>query len=158
MLKKIVLTSLKKRWALCVLLVVIVVGIMLLSLAPAYILQGLIDNVLTPQNTAIGAENAIGATSAKILLYYALAYFTALALVALFDLLKQILLIIIGENLMKDIRFSLAKKLNTIEALYFSKVDSGQLTSIIVNDVDVINTMFTEGLVSMVIDLLKIVG
>ncbi|MEG2084648.1 MAG: ABC transporter ATP-binding protein, partial [Clostridia bacterium] len=97
-------------------------------------------------------------TSAKILLYYALAYFTALALVALFDLLKQILLIIIGENLMKDIRFSLAKKLNTIEALYFSKVDSGQLTSIIVNDVDVINTMFTEGLVSMVIDLLKIVG
>ncbi|MEG1963928.1 MAG: ABC transporter ATP-binding protein [Clostridia bacterium] len=158
MLKKIVLTSLKKRWALCVLLVVIVVGIMLLSLAPAYILQGLIDNVLTPQNTAIGAENAIGATSAKILLYYALAYFTALALVALFDLLKQILLIIIGENLMKDIRFSLAKKLNTIEALYFSKVDSGQLTSIIVNDVDVINSMFTEGLVSMVIDLLKIVG
>ncbi|MEG1609441.1 MAG: ABC transporter transmembrane domain-containing protein, partial [Clostridia bacterium] len=149
MIKHTIAKSLCQKWWLCVFLAVVIIAVILLSLAPAYILQALVDNVLS-----VNAQP----DALTHLPYYAIAYFLMLALVGLFDLIKQILLVIIGENLMKDIRLAMSKKLTSINALYFSKVDSSQTTSTFVNDVDTIAVIFTDGIISMAIDLLKIIG
>ena len=50
------------------------------------------------------------------------------------------------------------KKLTRIDALYFSQNETGTVVSRFTNDVDAIESMFTSGVVGMVIDLLKTVG
>ncbi|MEG1535875.1 MAG: ABC transporter ATP-binding protein [Clostridia bacterium] len=148
MLKKSVFGTLARHWLWCVALVVVVFAVTILALAPSYVLKGIVDEVLL-----VGQ-----ASSSQKLLAYACIYLAVLACIGIFDVLKQTLLVLIGNNITGDIRKILARKLQTVGAQYFADNDNGQLTSLFVNDVNTINTIFEEGLVGMAIDMLKIVG
>ncbi|MGB4437743.1 MAG: ABC transporter ATP-binding protein, partial [Sedimentibacter sp.] len=67
-------------------------------------------------------------------------------------------LTVLGQKITKEIRFEMMIKLEKINSLYFSKNETGQIVSRFTNDVDAINSMFTTGIVGMIIDCFKIIG
>lgn len=128
-----------------ILLLAAVAGVILSSLAPPQILKIIVDSNLVPRES-------------EGLLNRAALYLLVLVLIGVFDFLKGAILTVAGQKVSCDIMRSLMKKLGRIDAQYFSSTSTGTVVSRFTNDVDAINTMFTGGIVGMVIDLLKTVG
>jgi ATP-binding cassette subfamily B protein len=74
------------------------------------------------------------------------------------NFLKEAVLTVLGQNITKDIRLMMVEKLEKINASYFSRNESGQIASRLINDVDAVSSMFTSGIAGMAIDLFKIIG
>lgn len=134
----------RKRWQTAA-LALVVIAVALLSLIPPQILKNFIDRELTPLRS--GA-----------LLRYGLLYFAALLLIGLFDFLKGVLLTVLGQEIIRQLREKLFHKLGHMSATFFSANSPAAITSRITNDVENVNSLFTEGIVSMLIDSLKIIG
>lgn len=144
-LKDVILDTLKRNKILTFILTLSIILIVLTSLLPPQILRVVIDDNFT--NKSIDG-----------LLLFAVLYFLSLLLNKFFEVIKEIALSILGQKSVKQIRINMVHKMRSLNATYFSKNDSGFITSRIINDVDSISTLFSEGLVGMMIDLLKIVG
>lgn len=152
MIKQVFFKTLKDYWYLYLLLLIAVAGVVLFELAPAWILKNIVD-------TYFCAENLNWATPVNEgLLWFAIVYLLVLSFAGIFDFIKQVLLVIIGQDVTKQIRVSMSHKLLTINPMYFSYNDSGIITSYFTNDVETISTIFTDGIISIMIDMLKIVG
>lgn len=136
---------LKKHWLYSASLTLIVVAVVGLSLLPPRILAYLIDNNLLPKN-------------ADGLLLISLLYFGAFALIGLFDFLKGLVLTVLGQKIVREIRGSMAEKLTRVRAGYFSANGGGTIASHLMVDVENINSLFSDGIISMLIDCFKIVG
>lgn len=135
----------KKNLALMLLLGFIISALVISSLLPPQILKSIIDNNLVPGNR-------------EGLLFMALLYMCAIFLIGLFDFVKETLLTVLGQKITKEIRMKMMEKLEKINAMFFSKNESGKIVSNFTNDVDAINSMFTSGIIGMVIDCFKIIG
>jgi ATP-binding cassette subfamily B protein len=120
-------------------------GLVLVSLIPPQILKHVIDYNLVPKNS-------------DKLLYFALAYLGALFLIGVFNSLRDAGLTILGQKITKEIRIGMMEKLEKVNSLFFTANDSGIVVSRFTNDVDTINSMFTNGLIGLIIDCFKIVG
>ena len=72
--------------------------------------------------------------------------------------MKQAMLTVLGQKITKEIRLKMIEKLEKINAMFFSSNESGAVVSRFTNDVDAINSMFTSGIVGMIIDCFKIIG
>ncbi|WP_333657360.1 ABC transporter ATP-binding protein [Tissierella praeacuta] len=127
------------------LLIIIIIGIVIISLLPPQILRKIIDEKLVPRNI-------------EGLLLLGIVYLGALILIGILDFLKEAILTILGQKLTKEIRMEMMKKLGRINSIFFSHNDSGSIVSRFTNDVDAISSLFTSGIVSMIIDLFKIIG
>ena len=57
-----------------------------------------------------------------------------------------------GLKITKEIRSEMIKKLERINAMFFSTNSSGTVVSRFTNDVDAINSLFTSGIVGMIVD------
>lgn len=135
----------KKNISIILLLVFIIFAFVISSLLPPQILRYVIDNNLAPKNN-------------EGLLLLAYLYMGAIFLIGLFDLTKETLLTIIGQKITKEVRMKMMEKLEKINAIFFSKNESGKIVSNFTNDVDAINSMFTSGIIGMIIDCFKIIG
>ncbi|MEY8416201.1 ABC transporter ATP-binding protein [Tissierella praeacuta] len=127
------------------LLIIIIIGIVIISLLPPQILRKIIDEKLVPRDI-------------EGLLLLSIAYLGTLILIGIFDFLKEAILTILGQKFTKEIRMEMMKKLGRINSIFFSYNDSGSIVSRFTNDVDAISSLFTSGIVSMLIDLFKIIG
>ena len=127
------------------LLVVVIIGAVLTSLIPPQILKHIIDFNLVPKNN-------------DKLLTSAFAYMAAILFIGVFDFLKEALITILGQKVTKEIRVEMAEKLEKINARFFSSNESGVVVSRFTNDVDAISSMFTSGIIGMVVDCFKIIG
>jgi ATP-binding cassette subfamily B protein len=127
------------------LLVLVVLGFVVMSLVPPQILKIIIDNNLVPKNS-------------DGLLRLAILYLSALLLIGVFGFIKEAVLTILGQKITKEIRLEMMCKLGKINAQYFSSNESGAVVSRFTNDVDAINTLFTSGVVGMIISSFKIIG
>ena len=145
LVKESIISVIKKNIKIFVLLVFIIVGVVISSLAPPQILKNVIDKNLIPKNS-------------EGLLLSAIIYFSFIFLIGLFDFVKEALLTILGQKITKEIRIKMMEKLEKINAMFFSKNGSGMVVSKFTNDVDAINSMFTSGIIGMVIDCFKIIG
>lgn len=128
-----------------VFLILIVIGVVIISLLPPQLLRKIIDENLVPRNSAG-------------LLPLAVSYLGVLMFIGIFDFMKEGILTILGQKLTKEIRMDMMKKLETINAIYFSYNSSGTVVSRFTNDVDAISSLFTSGIVSMIVDSFKIIG
>lgn len=126
-------------------LAVIIVSVTLLSLLPPQILRKIIDDNLLLQRT-------------EGLLAMACLYLGAFALGGCFDFLKGVALTAFGQRLISHIRYEMADKMTRIEAGYFSSNSGGAIASRFLNDVENVNSLFSDGLISMAIDCFKVVG
>ena len=123
----------------------VIIAVVMLSLIPPQLLKSIIDNNLVPRNIDGLAKLAI-------------TYLGVLILIGIFDFFKGGLLTVFGQKIVKNLRMELTCKIERINASYFSANTSGAITSRFTNDVENVNSLFADGIISMVIDCFKIIG
>ena len=147
MIKKVFLRTLKKNLIWYLFLILSIIAIIVTSLVPAKMLQHLIDDYFSAD-----------IKSKTILFKYMALYIGFVIGGSLFDFFKRILLLYLGSEFTKELRYEMALKLSRVEGIYFSNNETGITSSRFINDVEAINTIFTDGIVSLAIDLAKIIG
>ncbi len=136
---------LKENIWLTISLIVTIILVVLASLIPPQILKNIVDNYL---NKGLGDK----------LLHLALIYFFVLLIIGLLDFIKEALITIYGQKMSKKLRSTMMKKKSKLFAEYFSQNETGSIVSRYINDVDAIQSLFTNGIISMTIDAFKIIG
>lgn len=140
-----VINTVKNNKIIIVLLLVLVAASTVLNIVPPLIMKQLID-----YNFTLKTDDKIISTA---VIYIMVIYATGAV-----NFLKEAVLTILGQGITKDIRLLMMEKLEKLSASYFSKNESGQIASRLINDVDAVSSMFTSGIAGMVIDLFKIIG
>jgi ATP-binding cassette subfamily B protein len=145
LVNKSVLLVIRKNIGFCMLLLLTVLGVVIASLIPPQILRQIIDRNLV-------AKSSVG------LMDLAIFYVVVIFAIGVFDFFKGALLTVLGQKITKEIRSGMMDKMSRISAVFFTSNQSGAIVSRFTNDVDAINSLFTEGIVGMVIDLFKVIG
>jgi ATP-binding cassette subfamily B protein len=144
-IRKIILKVLKTNFGISMALVVVIIGVVLTSLIPPQILRYIIDESLVKKDYGP-------------LLWLSIAYFGVLLFSGLFDFIKEGLLTILGQKLTREIRVSMMGKMEKVNALFFTENGSGAVVSRFTNDVEAINSLFTGGIIGMLVDCFKVIG
>lgn len=145
MIKKSMTNVIKNNIGMSILLLFVICGVVVISLIPPQILKYIVDHNLVPKNP-------------DKLLFLAIAYIGVLLFIGVFDFVKEAILTVLGQKITKEIRIQMMEKLEKINAGFFSSNSSGTVVSRFTNDVDAINTLFTSGIIGMVVDCFKVVG
>lgn len=145
LIKKSIINVIKQNIGISILLVVTVCGFVITSLIPPQILKYIVDNNLVPKKTDKLFALAVG-------------YIAVLLFIGIFDFVKEAFLTVLGEKIIKEIRIEMMEKLEKINAMFFSSNSSGAIVSRFTNDVDAINSLFTDDIIGLLVDCLKIVG
>lgn len=145
LVKKAITKVIKQNTSMMILLFITVCGVVLTSLVPPQILRLIIDNNLVPKNS-------------DKLLTLAIAYLGVLLFIGVFNFMKAALLTILGQKITLEIRMEMMLKLENINAQFFTTNESGTIVSRFTNDIEAINSLFTTGVIGMMIDCLKIIG
>jgi ATP-binding cassette subfamily B multidrug efflux pump len=64
---------------------------------------------------------------------------------------------LLGHWVIKDLRVSVFQKITNLRLSYFDKTPIGNLTTRSINDIETIKTVFSEGIITIIADLLSIV-
>ncbi|PUZ22073.1 ATP-binding cassette, subfamily B [Chitinophaga costaii] len=64
----------------------------------------------------------------------------------------------LGQSVIKDLRVTVYKKISHLNLAFFDKTPIGTLTTRTINDIEAINDIFSEGLISIIADVLMIVA
>ncbi|WP_295121764.1 ABC transporter ATP-binding protein [uncultured Chitinophaga sp.] len=64
----------------------------------------------------------------------------------------------LGQSVIKDMRVAVYKKIVRLDLAFFDKTPIGTLTTRTINDIEAINDIFSEGIISIVADVLMIVA
>lgn len=124
-------------------LVVVIAADILLTLVPPLVLEGIVNGLTAGQ---------------EISLAVALLYFGAVAGSSAMDALKSASVTVAGQKVTHGLRSAMARRLDRLPAGYFTRHMGGAVSSLFVNDVDTVRALFDEGIVSMAIDVCKVVG
>ncbi len=89
-----------------------------------------------------------------------MALFFVLTMVVTFVLsvFQDVLLNVIGQRVMRDLRDEIFRKYQSIEVSFYDKNPVGRLMTRLTNDVDSLNELFTAGVVEVLGDVVLIVG
>lgn len=145
LIKDTIIKVVKKNFGISILLLLAVCGVVITSLIPPQILKYIVDNNLVPK-------------SSDGLLALAAAYIGVLLLIGVFDFAKEAILTILGQKITREIRIEMMEKLERVNAMFFSVNSTGAVVSRFINDVDAINSLFTTGIVGMMVDCFKLAG
>ncbi len=135
----------KNNIVFCTVLVLVIVAVVIFSLVPPQLLKIIIDKYLVNKATTG-------------LLTIAILYLSVLIFIGMLDVIKEAFLVVLGQKITKEIRKEMMWKLEKVNSMYFSNNDSGEVVSLFTNDVDTINSLFTNGIIGMIIDCFKIIG
>jgi ABC-type multidrug transport system fused ATPase/permease subunit len=115
-------------------------------------------SLLTPYLIKIAIDQAIGGHNLPLLLQ--VSGLTALAFVALFgaSALQRYWLGWIGQRALSDIRADLFRHLHRLSLSYYDTHIVGVIVSRVINDVETISDLLTQGLIQLLGDLLVLVG
>lgn len=145
LIKRSIVRVIKNNIGISVLLVFSIIGVVVTSLIPPQILKYIIDHTLVTR-------------SSDKLLILAIVYMGVLLFIGIFDFVKEAVLTVLGQKITKEIRIEMMEKLERINAKFFSSNSSGTVVSRFTNDVDAINSLFTNGIIGMLVDCFKIIG
>lgn len=141
---KCIINYFKKHLKILFLTILIIIASISLSLIPPQILRIIVDRIIPSNN------------STK-LLRLALFYMILFVAIGIVNFLKEALLVVISQGVGKGIRMEMLNKMHKLSYLSFSHLDSGSLEAYFSNDVEQINTLITSGVISMLIDSLKMI-
>lgn len=82
----------------------------------------------------------VGVLIITVILRYLLMYYSAL----------------LGQQIIRDLRLRVFKHITSLQLRYFDKTPIGRVTTRTINDVETINTVFTQGIITMIADLLGV--
>ncbi len=129
--------TISRQGKLTIFLVFTVIGSITVGVIPPLVLEWIV-NSLTEQR--------------KVSLLAIMLYFMLLSLSGILDAGKESLITVFGQKVTHQIRSIMCKKLRSLPADYYTRQDTGTTSSRFVGDVDTIETLFTSGIISMVVD------
>lgn len=138
-------TVLRKNLLLTLAMLGMIVLVVVISLLPPQLLRVIIDQNLNISNS-------------KGLMPRAILYLILILLIAGMEFINGWLLTVFGQKTMREMRKEMMEKLSVIPAGYFTANAPGTIASRFISDVENVNTLFADGLVSMIIDCFKILG
>ncbi len=134
---------LKPYWKMAaVALVLTFVTNILISLQP-YFTKVAVDDFITPKKT-------------DGIWLFAFAFFCIFLFRFLFSYLQEILLNVVGQKVMFDLRTQIYTKLQQQEVAYYDRYPVGRIITRITSDVDALNELFTSGVIDVLGDLVII--
>ncbi len=129
-----------KQAAVVLLLVILAVGT---SLCPPLVLGRAVDTLTEGKGVSLGLA----------------ALYLLLTIISdLFQSMQNSAITLFGQKLTHGLRSALCAKLSRLPAGYFTTHPSGRITSIFVNDGDTIDALYSNGVVGMAADCVKIIG
>ena len=138
-----VCASIRKNPAYVTLMLVCIIGSVVTALLPPLVLERGVNLI---------------AQDHRIPFALAVCYLLTVLLADLFESAQGAAITIFGQKLTRGLRSSLCKKLNRLNADYFTVHDSGRIASVFVNDADTIDALYSSGIVSMIADSFKMIG
>ena len=128
-----------------ILLVCLVIGGMLAQLAGPYLLHLAIDRHIQPRNL-----DGLG--------FIALTMIAVMVAHLVFSYLNEYRMQMLGQRIMNDIRKQIFSHLQRLDVKYFDRNPVGRLMTRVMGDVQVLNELFTSGVITILANLLTIIG
>lgn len=119
----------------------------------------LITNVLVslqPYFTKVAVDDFITPKKTDGVWLFALAFFGLFLFRFVFSYIQEILLNMVGQRVMFDLRTEIFTKLQHQEVAYYDKYPVGRIITRLTSDVDALNEMFTSGVIDVLGDLVVI--
>lgn len=142
-LKTVVRKTIAAFRPLTVLTVITIIGAIVAALFPPLILERIVNALTAGQ---------------PVTFWLALSYLGLLALSGLLESGQNIMITKFGQKITHGLRAELCAKLARLPAAYFTANEPGKITSRFVNDVDAVDVMFTDGIISMFADAFKVLS
>ena len=136
-------SMIRRQPRLSILLVLTIVFSIVFSLLPPLMLESIVDTLTAGEQ--IRFSMAIG-------------YFAIVAVSGLLDAAKESLITAFGQKVTHRIRTAMSEKLKRLPASYFIEREPGVTASRFVNDVNTVDNLFASGIISMAIDLCRLVS
>ncbi|NNF00493.1 MAG: ABC transporter ATP-binding protein [Pyrinomonadaceae bacterium] len=128
--------------------------LMLAALALTLVTNILIS--LQPYFTKIAVDDFITPKRTEGIWIFALAYFGLFLFRFIFSYTQEILLNIVGQKVMFDLRSQIFTKLQRLQVSYYDKNPVGRIITRLTSDVDALNELFTSGVIEGLGDLVVI--
>jgi ATP-binding cassette subfamily B multidrug efflux pump len=125
------------------------------GLIPPRIMQTLIDGCFSPVARSSFSSNT--ELHAKFV-HLALWYFASFVLIGVLEVIKETVLSAAGQKIAVSLRCTMMRKMTRLPSAYFTAHESGAIVSRLTNDVESIQSLFTNGVIGMIVDLLKVAG
>ncbi len=110
-----------------------------------------------PWLTKIAIDQAIPASDVRLLTYLGIGLVAALAAAAFLEYTRTILTTWIGQRVMRDLRRQIFSHLQRLDLAFFDRNPVGRLMTRVTSDVEVLNEMFTSGVVTIFGDVFTLV-
>ncbi len=112
--------------------------------------------LIGPLLTKVAIDDAIPAGDHRLLALLGVIYLISLALSGLLEYARTILTTWIGQNVMVDLRAEIFAHLQRLSLPYFDRNPVGRLMTRLTSDVEVLNEMFTSGVVTIFGDIFTV--
>lgn len=111
---------------------------------------------LQPYFTKVAVDDFIVPKQTEGVWLFAFAFFGLFLFRFLFSYVQEILLNIVGQKVMFDLRTQIFTKLQNQEVAYYDKNPVGRIITRMTSDVDALNELFTSGVIDVLGDLVVI--
>ena len=128
---------------LSVAMVLAIVGTIATGVFPPLVLEGIVNR--------LAGRKPLGGRIIVV-------YFLLLTAAGLFDAGKESLITVFGQKVTHRLRSVLCAKLARLPAAYYTAHEPGVTVSRFVGDVDTVETLFASGIISMAVDVCKVVS
>lgn len=139
----VVIRSIKKHPFITFSLIASILLTLIFSLLPPLVLEKAVDLL---------------AEEKEISLPLTLFYFGMLVISGIFESIREAAITIFGEKVLHELRSAMSQKSTKLEASYFIDNDGGKIAALFVQDVDTIETLFNEGIISMFADACTLIS
>ena len=127
-------------------------------LAIACLLAGSALSIVQPYLTKIAIDRYIRNHNVAGLNQIALLYILTLLLVFASSFAETLLINLMGQKIMRDLRMEIFKRLQSLDVAFFDKNPVGRLMTRVTTDVDALNELFTAGVISVFEDVFVLSG
>jgi len=115
-------------------------------------------NLLIPYITKIIIDNGISAKDMTIISKWSIIFLVSIVLRYVFQHYQTLLFAATAQKITNDIRLALFSHIQSMSISFFNKNEIGRLISRLMSDVDALNALIVQGLLTLVVDVLTAVG
>ncbi len=113
---------------------------------------------LQPYFTKMAVDDYIVPKQTEGIWVFAFAFFLLFLFRFIFSYLQEILLNVVGQKVMFDLRSQIFTKLQTLQISYYDKNPVGRIITRLTSDVDSLNELFTSGVIEGLGDMVVIIA
>lgn len=121
----------------------IIIVAVISALIPPLILEDIVDSL---------------ANGNPIDLITALIYFMFLVIAGISESLQNVFITVVGQKITKNTRKAMCNKLSRLPSDYYVENETGKVSSKFINDVNALDSLFTNGIIDMFADAAKIIS